>query len=76
MRTSAITGSSGVAAGAGMLAGGLELNSDEYLDKMEEELNRKVDADTEVLVDGMAELVRMTKVSLSCTASRELSANS
>lgn len=38
------------------------LNSEEYLDKMEEELNRKVDADVEVLVEGMAELVKMTKV--------------
>ena len=64
MRTSAIGGVAGPAgAGAGAGAGGgLELSSDEYLDKMEEELNRKVDGDTEVLVDGMAELVRMTKV--------------
>lgn len=30
---------------------------------MEEELNRKVDVETEVLVEGMNELVRMTKVS-------------
>lgn len=39
------------------------LNSIEYLDKIEEELNRKVDGDVEVLVEGMAELVRINKVS-------------
>lgn len=50
------------AAVAGAAAGN-ELASEEHLDAVEEELNRKVDGDTEVLVEGMAELVRMTKVS-------------
>ncbi|KAK4056412.1 hypothetical protein OIO90_002555 [Microbotryomycetes sp. JL221] len=35
----------------------LELPSEEYLDKIEEELNRRVDQDTETLVEGMAELI-------------------
>lgn len=42
------------------------VKSEEYLDKMEEELNRKVDTDVDVLVEGMAELVKMAKV---CTIS-------
>lgn len=50
------------AAVAGAVAGN-ELASEEHLDAIEEELNRKVDADTEVLVEGMAELVKMSKVS-------------
>lgn len=50
------------AAVAGAAAGN-ELASEEHLDAIEEELNRKVDADTEVLVEGMAELVKMSKVS-------------
>lgn len=39
------------------------LNSDEYLDKIEEDLNKKVDSDIEILVEGMTELVKMSKVS-------------
>lgn len=46
-----------------------ELLSEEYLDKMEEELNRKVDVDTEVLVEGMAELVKHAQVSFSFAVS-------
>ncbi|KAI5481352.1 hypothetical protein MNV49_004974 [Pseudohyphozyma bogoriensis] len=34
-----------------------DLTSDEYLDKMEEELNRSVDKEVEGLVDGMGEIV-------------------
>ncbi len=41
------------------------LSSDEYLDKMEGELNRRVDDQIDVLRDGMAELVRPTDVSRS-----------
>lgn len=41
-----------------------ELPSEEYLDKMEEELNRKVDLETEVLVEGMAEMVKISQVRL------------
>ena len=48
----------------GAAAAGNELPSEEYLDAIEEELNRKVDADTEILVEGMAELVKMSKVGL------------
>lgn len=40
-----------------------KMTSDEYLDKIEEELNRKVDAETDVLVEGMSELVKMSIVS-------------
>lgn len=40
-----------------------ELNSDDYLDKMEEELNRRVDEQVNILKEGMAELVAMTDVS-------------
>ncbi|GAA5848616.1 hypothetical protein JCM9279_002718 [Rhodotorula babjevae] len=36
---------------------GLDLTSDEYLDRIEEELNRRVDHDTVSLVDGMRDLV-------------------
>lgn len=43
-----------------------ELPSNEYLDKIEEELNRKVDADMDMLVDGMAELVKLSQVCLRC----------
>lgn len=39
------------------------LSSDEYLDKMEEELNKRVDEHIDVLRDGMADLVRLTDVS-------------
>ncbi|KAM0789750.1 hypothetical protein ACM66B_006605 [Microbotryomycetes sp. NB124-2] len=44
------------------LLSAFELPSDEYLDKLEEELNRKVDQDTETLVEGMAELVKMAHI--------------
>ncbi|KAK4691006.1 hypothetical protein P7C70_g9440, partial [Phenoliferia sp. Uapishka_3] len=37
--------------------------ADVFLDKMEEELNTKVDDDIEVLVEGLAELVRVAQVS-------------
>lgn len=40
-----------------------DLSSDEYLDKMEEELNRRVDDHVQSLVNGMAELAKMTDVS-------------
>ncbi|GAA5932708.1 hypothetical protein JCM3775_002215 [Rhodotorula graminis] len=40
-------------------AGGLDLSSDEYLDRIEEELNRRVDHDTLSLVDGMRDLVAL-----------------
>ncbi|GAA5870657.1 hypothetical protein JCM8547_005022 [Rhodosporidiobolus lusitaniae] len=39
-----------------------DLSSDEYLDKVEEELNRRVDGDVEALVDGMRELVGLARI--------------
>ncbi|GAA6034675.1 hypothetical protein JCM8097_001111 [Rhodosporidiobolus ruineniae] len=42
--------------------GELDLPSDEYLDKVEEELNRRVDRDVEVLVDGLRDLVALAKL--------------
>ncbi|GAA5908883.1 hypothetical protein JCM8208_005608 [Rhodotorula glutinis] len=41
-------------------APGLDLSSDEYLDRIEEELNRRVDTDTTSLVDGMRDLVGLS----------------
>jgi len=49
--------------GQGGGGGGLELSSDEYLDRIEEELNRRVDHDTTSLVDGMRDLVGLATVS-------------
>ncbi|GAA6020572.1 hypothetical protein JCM10207_008672 [Rhodosporidiobolus poonsookiae] len=40
----------------------LELPSDEYLDRIEEDLNRKVDGHVEALVDGMKELVGLARL--------------
>ncbi|GAA5985722.1 hypothetical protein JCM10908_007086 [Rhodotorula pacifica] len=42
-------------------SGGVELSSDEYLDRQEEELNRRVDVSVEQLVQGMNELVALAK---------------
>lgn len=44
-------------------ASGLDLTSDEYLDKQEEELNRVVDQNVEQLVEGMKDLVALARVS-------------
>lgn len=52
------------------------LCSDEYLDKIEDELNKRVDDQVDVLRDGMADLVKLTDVSLSSrTAAPALSPN-
>ncbi|BGP43609.1 hypothetical protein JCM10450v2_007783 [Rhodotorula kratochvilovae] len=40
----------------------LDLPSDEYLDRIEEELNRRVDADAQSLVDGMRDLVALARL--------------
>ncbi|BGP58213.1 hypothetical protein JCM8202_005063 [Rhodotorula sphaerocarpa] len=40
----------------------LELPSDAYLDREEEELNRRVDAHVEQLVDGMKDLVQLAQI--------------
>jgi mediator of RNA polymerase II transcription subunit 22 len=42
-------------------------NSAQYLDSIEEEWNKKVDAEIDILVDGMADLVNLASVS-SCSA--------
>lgn len=40
----------------------IEQNSTEYLDSIEEEWNKKVDAEVETLVDGMVDLVNLAAV--------------
>lgn len=51
---------------AGQLRGSqqaaLEQNSAEYLDAIEEEWNKKVDAEMDILVDGMVDLVSLASV--------------
>lgn len=51
----------------------VDQNSDEYLDTIEEEWNKKLDAEVEVLVDGMVDIVSLASVSAirtfsSCTS--------
>ncbi|GAA5871538.1 hypothetical protein JCM3774_006289 [Rhodotorula dairenensis] len=54
--------SSGSGAGAGTgMSGGLEQSSDEFLDRQEEELNRRVDVHVEQLVEGMKDLVALAQ---------------
>lgn len=52
-----------LAASSGAQSAVNDLKSDEALDKLEEELNRRVDEETQVLVQGMADLVGMSVVS-------------
>lgn len=40
----------------------IDQNSDEYLDAIEEEWNKKVDVEVETLVDGMVDLVSLASV--------------
>jgi len=40
----------------------VDQNSSEYLDAIEEEWNKKVDAEVEILVDGMVDLVSLASV--------------
>lgn len=40
----------------------IDQNSDEYLDSIEEEWNKKVDSEVETLVDGMVDLVGLASV--------------
>lgn len=40
----------------------LDQNSDEYLDTIEEEWNKKIDNEVETLVDGMVDLVGLASV--------------
>lgn len=42
----------------------IDQNSDEYLDSIEEEWNKKVDLEVETLVDGMVDLVGLASVGL------------
>ncbi|KAF9068972.1 hypothetical protein BDP27DRAFT_1421402 [Rhodocollybia butyracea] len=41
----------------------IDQNSDEYLDSIEEEWNKKVDLEVETLVDGMVDLVGLASIS-------------
>lgn len=50
------------AAGPTNAAAVAEPSSEEYLDQLEEALNRRVDGDVEALVTGLAELVGLAKV--------------
>ncbi|KAG1773569.1 surfeit locus protein 5 subunit 22 of mediator complex-domain-containing protein [Suillus occidentalis] len=40
----------------------VDQNSDEYLDTIEEEWNKKLDAEVEVLVDGMVDIVSLASI--------------
>ncbi|KAI9567345.1 hypothetical protein HD554DRAFT_2108990 [Boletus coccyginus] len=40
----------------------VDQNSDEYLDNIEEEWNKKLDAEVEVLVDGMVDIVSLASI--------------
>ncbi|KAF8121782.1 surfeit locus protein 5 subunit 22 of mediator complex-domain-containing protein [Boletus edulis] len=40
----------------------VDQNSDEYLDNIEEEWNKKLDAEVEVLVDGMVDIVGLASI--------------
>jgi mediator of RNA polymerase II transcription subunit 22 len=40
----------------------VDQNSEEYLDNIEEEWNKKVDTEVETLVDGMVDLVNLASV--------------
>lgn len=40
----------------------IDVNSDQYLDTIEEEWNKKVDVEVETLVDGMVDLVNLASV--------------
>ena len=42
----------------------IDQNSNEYLDAIEEEWNKKVDVEIDTLVDGMVDLVGLASVSL------------
>lgn len=42
----------------------VDQNSEEYLNAIEEEWNKKVDAEIEILVDGMVDIVSLASVSL------------
>ena len=45
----------------------VDQNSSEYLDAIEEEWNKKVDAEVEILVDGMVDLVSLASVNKKTT---------
>ena len=53
----------GVGGGQGRTHEG-EASSDDYLDRFEEELHKKVDSEIEVLVSGLEECVALAKVRL------------
>lgn len=57
-------GGRGGGGGGGQTGAGAEkeVSSEEYLDRFEEELHKKVDAEMEILVDGLGDCVRLSKV--------------
>lgn len=50
----------------------IDQNSDEYLDAIEEEWNKKVDVEVETLVDGMVDLVSLASVSIASLSLEKL----
>lgn len=57
----------GVAGSSGLQnAGSAEPSSEAYLDTFQEELQKKVDTEVGVLVDGLQECVQLAKVSETC----------
>ncbi|KAG2147685.1 hypothetical protein DEU56DRAFT_785412 [Suillus clintonianus] len=40
----------------------VDQNSDDYLDAIEEEWNKKLDAEVEILVDGMVDIVSLASI--------------
>lgn len=65
--------SAGARSGAGVAGSGgpqsaatAEPSSEAYLDSFQEELHKKVDAEVEVLVDGLQECVQLARVSEAC----------
>ena len=46
----------------------VDQNSDEYLDAIEEEWNKRVDVEIETLVDGMVDIVALAAVRMYCVS--------
>ncbi|GAA5958259.1 hypothetical protein JCM3765_004771 [Sporobolomyces pararoseus] len=67
LRTSSSSTSTATAGGTGGIGGGEQveldqLNSEEYLNKLEEELNRKLDGEVDGLVQGLKELIGLARL--------------
>ena len=57
----------GGAGGAGGAAEEPEPTSEEYLDRFAEDLNKRIDTEIEVLVDGLEQCIALSKVSFDIT---------